>query len=403
LGIGRLEVEEYISDHPGCNRPALFEHFAGDRKGKERRKIVLSISNNLIALTGQGRVIETDIKRQAGSRVILDSKLTVRQDNSKLDSFGAQPTDHSHAQIEKRREKAVSQHNRTFDLDSVDLSILSCMNMTARPVNPLDLSKAMDQSGTTIYRRLSTLQDSGLVVRTPQKKWALTTRGVQEARRMTPLRDLYAANPEDNFFFNIPMLIESAGEQISSAQIAHRASGYQGFYEKFGLEESKAQDDFKRKIDKHLESETLRGSFLQQLPFIWQVTTDEDQLFLWRLYSMLHTVLLKSSQKRKLGMAIWLYDPLLALLRRTWGSLLSKTEGLTPSEKYAVLLMANGVQLETILPSSSAGEFREKLEALGLSIRIYNPGTKNEFTLMETGANWSQSEEKKTREQSEGP
>jgi hypothetical protein len=405
--VDKAEVYQYLKEHSDCNRPNLYEHFAGGMEGKGRKDITHKIANILRYLKDRGQIIETNIERSNIGNQIINSKLAIangialplREEKKEHEKFEQKekikkskegitiyiPDKGQNLKIEKDLEKENLKIEKTFDLKPNQKLVLNFLMKIGKPVRLTDISNGIKLKASTTLHLLRVLQSFNLVKKNSNKTWIPTLVGVEEAKDTLPLQELYSVSPEDNFFFHIPFLVEHAGESLSDDEIAQRAFGYLGFYEKLGVDEQKARDDFLAKIRKHLGNEALRNSFLQQDRFLWVATADENQLFLWRLYSMLHTILFKSSRNRKLGMAVWLYEPLLSLLKKTWYTLQSKVSSLTQEEQFIVLLMANGVQLETILPKVKVAEFREKLQLLDIPIRIYNQGTDNETTIIEEG------------------
>lgn len=101
---------------------------------------------------------------------------------------------------------------------------------------------------------------------------------------------------------------------------------------------------------------------------------------------MLHTVLFKS-EKSKIGFAVELYEPLIVLLKDKLGQIEGKLAPLPENQRYATLLMYNGVQLETLLPriqiASSEGDIRDSLSRLGIPLVIHDKGKGNETTLIQ--------------------
>jgi hypothetical protein len=200
-----------------------------------------------------------------------------------------------------------------------------------------------------------------------------------------PADALYLATPADSFFFHIPFLV-NAGERFDENDLAERAGGFLGFYLKNGVSGDAAKRDFQEKIRQHLSNPAL-SSFIQEDDFHWKVVCFEDALKLWRLYAILHTVLLKS-ENSKIGFAVLMYDDLMNLLTAKLGEVRAMLAKLSEKQRYAALLMLNGVQLETILPGvRDRGEKDEglasKLEALGLPILTHNQGKEGETTLIE--------------------
>jgi hypothetical protein len=198
--------------------------------------------------------------------------------------------------------------------------------------------------------------------------------------------DLYSANPDDSFFYHIPFLI-SVGEVFCENDLAERANGFLGYYLKQGLSGDAASDHFLAKIRQHLKNPMLSSFIQKEGGFKWKVICSENNLILWRLYSMLHTVLFKS-EKSKIGFAVEFYEPLIELLKEKFNELDSKLETFHEKEKYLVWLLLNGVQLETLMPKiqlteSDEEDLRSRLRKVGIPLITHNEGKDNETTLIE--------------------
>lgn len=364
------QVFKFIKDHPGCSRQVIYDHFAGKKTGKERCRIVKSIIHRIDYLIRNRRVTETDIERRTndGKGNISKSKLFVNESRSTRSESGP------------RTEEIPAE--RTLDLGEKSRSLLVFLLKTGTPMTVKEIGKRTGMGPTTLFRILVALREQGLVSKGANYEWVLTPVGISEAKKTMPFKELYAASPTDNFFYHIPMLV-GTGEKFTIDNIAQRAYGYQGFYEKLHIDEREAKNDFREKIRLHLENEALKSSFIQEDLFEYKATADEDQIFLWRLYALLHTVLFKSSTNKKLGMSVWLYEPLLTLLKGKWNEVMQKVSALEDEDHRVVMLMLNGVQLETILPSIKIANFREKMKLCGIPLVVYNEGTDNEVTLIE--------------------
>lgn len=366
-------VLKFIQNNPGCSRRLIYDNFSQEKSGHGRRGVVKSIVKRIDYLIRIGKIDEKDIERVDGPNGkgnIRHSKLFVHEERS--------------PQSERSRQDPISQIGATGDLKEKEKIILSVFAKAGEPLSFKDVGQRTRLSPSTLYRILSQLEHSLLISKVDASRWWLTTKGTYDAKKSIPYRDLYSAAPTDNFFYHIPMLIGHSGETFTPDNIAQRAYGYLGFYEKFGMEERHAKDDFREKIRNHLESEVLKNSFIHADLFEYKVTNDEDQLYLWRLYSMLHTILFKSSKEKRLGMAVWLYEPLLKLLKGKWETLEQKIAPLPPEDRFIIKLMLNGVQLETIVPKIKTEDFRAKLKLCGMPFTVYNSGTDNETTVIES-------------------
>ena len=270
-------------------------------------------------------------------------------------------------------------NNLKNSLNDLDYKIL---NMLDSEKNFTKIQNELSLPNSTLHNHLDKLEQNGLIRQNLKgKKWALTSQGEEKIEK--ELQEKFS--PEDSLFLHLPFLIKPE-ERFTIGEMVYRASSFYGFYSKHGLSQEEAEKDFRNKLEKTLKS-PLVAQYIQKVRYKYEVVCSEEKLLLWRLYSMLHTVLYKSEKKR-IGFGTLLYDELIYQLREIFRTIEDKTKDLPEYQRYMIWLMYNGVQLETILPKMEIidrnnNDIRDELKKRGISLRVYNGGKENETTLIE--------------------
>lgn len=372
-------IIKFIKENPGCNRKQLengiYKPEYGDRKTFNKK-----LSQRISILKNQNKILETDIFRARDKgRPIVDSKLFINNNNLDTVQSDISPK----MGKSKKGFRQNGEKLKIYNLDRVDESILNNID------SEKNLSKVaikLQKPYNTIHNRLNKLEKIGLVHHnTKEKKWRLTSLG--EEKIENTMVETYS--PDDSLFLHLPFLIKP-GESFTIGDLVYRASSFYGFYSKHGLSQEDAEKDFRNKLERTLKN-PLVAQYVQKIRFRYEVDCSENKLLLWRLYSMLHTVLYKSEKKR-IGFGTLLFDDLIDILKDTFGNIEAKIRDLPDYQQYMVWLMYNGVQLETILPKmeiidKNNNDIRDELRERELPLKVYNEGKENETTLIEESLN----------------
>jgi len=369
------EIMNFIKKNPGCNREQLRNTFYKEGIGK-KKIFSTDLAKALSKLKKQGLITETEIKRGPGN-AIVSSILNV----SKIKERKQKKSKRGRPKM-KLAKKPMSQ-NRTkeleFSLNNTDKSIIISLDTEKKLAN---LQKELNLPKQTIFNSLKKLESYGLISQNRVlKSWKLTSHGEEKVE--SAMAEKYGS--DDTLFLQIPFLIK-AGERFGIDDLVERANSFYGFYYKHGLSQDEAEKDFKNKLEKILIN-PLVVPYIQKIRYKYEVVCSEEKLLLWRLYSMLNTVLYRS-EKNKIGFGTVLYDQLIYLLKDKFGSIEAKIKDLPEYEQYMVWLLYNGVQLETLLPKMEIingynEDIRDELKKRGIPIKIYHEGKENETTLIE--------------------
>jgi DNA-binding MarR family transcriptional regulator len=358
-------ILDFIQRNPGCNREQLRSYFY--ETGAERGKLFShNISIILQQLKEKNKIRETDIARGRGSNIIK-SKLFVNGDNKvNRPKIG-------------RRGKQSSENRTKETLRGIETSILLSLD-SEKTLSEIQSRLSLPKQ--TIFSCLKKLEALGLITKNTDKKtWKITSNG--EGKVENIIAERYSS--DDDLFFQLPFLI-NAGERFGIEDLLERTNSYYGFYFKHGISQEEAAKDFKNKLENTLRNPFV-APYIQKIRFKYEVVCSEEKLLLWRLYSMLNTVLYKS-EKNKMGFGTAMYDQLIYLLKDNFGSIEAKIRDLPQHEQFWIWLMYNGTQLETLLPkieiiNQHGEDFREKLEKRGIPIKIHYSGKENETTMIE--------------------
>jgi DNA-binding Lrp family transcriptional regulator len=363
------EIIDYIKKHSRCNRKELCNSIYEENRGI-RKLFSTKLAQSITRLEKNGILLETEIKQGKGNK-IKNSKLSVISGDQK----------EIHPKMGKN-EKQFSQNEiklKTISLDDTDKKILRTLDSEK---NLTTLQKELNIPTQTMLRRLHKLRKYGYVnQKSKNKNWKLTSYG--EGKVEKELIEKYV--PDDALFLQLPFLVQS-GESFTPDKLVHRANAFLGFYYQHGFTDDEAHEHFRKKILNILNS-PLVSSYIRKEHFIWKVVCSEETLLLWRLYSLLNTVLYKS-EKRRIGFGTIMYEELIGFLQNKFRSIEMKIKELPEHEQYMIWLLYNGVQLETIKPkmeiiNNKGVDLRDTLKRMGIPLKIYNEGKENETTLIE--------------------
>ncbi|HEY7778375.1 MAG TPA: helix-turn-helix transcriptional regulator, partial [Nitrososphaeraceae archaeon] len=251
------DVIRIVKEHPDNYRDVLYKMYIGDRYGEEKHSIYVKLNNLIYRLRAKGMIPENS-KSKKRHRIKKsnygDTNALSKNAKSGLNDIM------TFAQMVQNPKKSQSRKA----LDSAAKRILLYLLKRGKPEIYREIFKSVDLPHPTVNRVLNLLEVQELVIRHKNKKWTLTDKGRSEANNLIPFEELHKINPEDNFFYHLPMLIDHVGEQFNSETIAQRAQGYQGFYEKYDVPTNDGFEDFRKKILTHLENEALKSTFIEQ-------------------------------------------------------------------------------------------------------------------------------------------
>lgn len=372
------KIISYIEKNPQCTRKDVYNTLYKKEYGK-RGIFSKNIGTVISKLAKQGRLIESNIVRKnqniSSSNLILPNQT---QDVIKI--VRRRPKKDIATRLQKKAtllQKSMYKHAIEHEKKVIET--------LDNPKKIIEIEKELDIGHQTIYNILTRLRSRGIVLQDPEtKRWILTKIG-DGIRKEYCIMDRKRTDG-DNFYLHIPFLIK-AHEKFTVQDIAERAHGFLGHYYKQGISDEPAIDDLINKIEKHLLN-SMVCPFIRPIPFKkFEVDCSEETLNLWRLESLIKTVLYKSGEK-KIGFSVFLYDKLVNLLRKEFIQVEEKIKDLPEKEQYVIWLMLNGVQLETILPPyeivSKTGEsIKDKITQNGFPIKTYSENTADEATLIE--------------------
>jgi DNA-binding MarR family transcriptional regulator len=369
------DIINFIKKNPYCNREQLRKIFYKESIGK--KKIFSSdLAKKLTKLKKHGLITESAIIRGSNGSII----------NSKLNVSGmTQDMKLKNEIVDSKMERSETQKFQNGKMEDIsnlkdmDDKILKLLD-NEKTFSNLESSLRYPQA--TLFRHLRRLEDAGLIIKNSNNKtWKLTSRG--EGKLENLMFEKYGT--EDTLFLQLPFLVQ-AGERFGIEDLLERTNSFYGFYYKHGLSQDDAAKDFKNKLEITLRS-PLVAPYIQKIRYKYEVVCSEEKLLLWRLYSLLNTVLYKS-EKNKIGFGTILYDDLIYLLKDKFGSIKEKIKDLPEYKQYWIWLLYNGAQLETILPKMEIidvkdRDIRDELKKRGIPIKIHNDGKENETTLIE--------------------
>ncbi len=359
------ELIEYVKNHPDCTRKNISDHLYKPQYGK-RGLFTSRVSSHIKKLVGQKKLIEKNIVRK--NKRLLSSNLTISVDDEKIAT-----------ELQSIATELQNSHKLSVASERAIFTILDT------PKGISEIGRKMCISHQTVHKILLRLEEKNIVKQDMEtKKWGLTKIG--EKMREEELIKEKENLTDDNLCLHIPFLVKP-DEEVSIGRIAKRANGFYGHYFKQGISNTISDEDFILRIKKHLSKPSI-SQFIKPLRFdIVKVDCSEEKLLLWRLESLIKTVLYKSNGK-KLGMGITLYDKLMKLLREEFSYIGEMIKDLSEEKQYVIWLMLNGVQLETILPhyeivNQENEDFKDIIKDKGFPLKTYFSGRANETTLME--------------------
>jgi hypothetical protein len=382
LEITDANIIRIANENPNDYRRVLNDLMVRSRSARERRIDYKKLNNRVFRLRQKGLLPPSGtglVKRQ--SHVERVPKIVKTH---LISSHNTKAAGKSFAHFGQISETVEDETKTEGDLKLTGGKILIFLVKRGSPATYSEIFAGTELPHSTSWRELKRLLLEGMIQRNNNKTWSLTEKGMAFAQKLLPHEQLYQMVPEDSFFYQIPMLIDHAGQVFNAENIAERACGYLGFYQRIGIPQSQAAQDFHKKIRSHLENEALKNTLIQQEGlYDYKAIPDEDQFLLWRLYSMLHSILFKSTRGRKLGSAIWIYEPLLDMLKKYWKIADERLRDLPERDRHVIMLMLNGVQLETIVEKEKVANIRNQLMLCNIPFKIYNEGANNETTIIE--------------------
>lgn len=378
------KVIEYVEKNPNCSRKNIYDALY-DKKYGERKIFSKNIGTVISRLVSKDKLNELNIKRK--NKNIISSSLiipTIKKEKNKN-----QPD-----KIKKKRgrpKKGITndKYIKTMEISSIkpnlkeiEKRILETLNY---PKSISELEVELDEGYQIIFNILSRLRSRGVAIQDSEtKKWSLTQLGGKIRRE--ELLDQKDKLEKDNFYLHLPFLVKPY-EKVSVADIVERAHGFLGHYYRQGISDEIAEEDLFNKVYRHLTSPNV-SAFIKRVRFKkWEVICSEETLYLWRLESLIKTVLYKSTEK-KIGIGVDLYDKLINLLRREFNQIDENIKDLSEENQYVIWLMLNGVQLETILPpyeiiTKTGHSIKDAIKKKGFPLNTYNENSEEETTLIE--------------------